>query len=164
MAGISGLLTDAVVAKLQSSTDGVNVRIGAIEQADATLTAIGIRAVTSANVPVDIAEKAGKGVYPSLAVYCTKVSNTMKEKFREFSGTAQMVVEVRHSQAQLQGIETNLQVYVDAVCALLDDTRGDWGGGTFYAGGYDVSYEPVVQGGRNYLQRAKVGFEVEVSR
>ena len=63
----------------------------------------------------------------------------------------------------LTSIDTDTQVYVDAVCALLDDARGDWGGGAFYAGGYDVSYEPVVRGGKNFLQRAKVGFEVEIS-
>jgi hypothetical protein len=31
-------------------------------------------------------------------------------------------------------------------------------------GGYDVAYEPVVRGGKNFLQRAKVIFELEVSR
>ena len=53
---------------------------------------------------------------------------------------------------------------MDAVCALLDDSRGDWGSGLFYAGGYDVSFEPVGRGGKNFLQRAKVGFDVEVSK
>jgi hypothetical protein len=27
-----------------------------------------------------------------------------------------------------------------------------------------VAYEPIVRGGKNFLQRAKVGFEVEISR
>ena len=53
---------------------------------------------------------------------------------------------------------------MDAVCALLDDSRGDWGSGAFYTGGYDVSYEPIARGGKNFLQRAKVGFDVEVSK
>jgi hypothetical protein len=53
---------------------------------------------------------------------------------------------------------------VDAVCALLDDSRGDWGDGAFYAGGYEVNYETVARGGKNFLQRAKVGFDVEVSK
>ena len=55
-------------------------------------------------------------------------------------------------------------MYVDAVCALLDDSRGDWGDGAFYAGGYEVAFEAVARGGKNFLQRAKVKFEVEVSR
>jgi hypothetical protein len=74
-----------------------------------------------------------------------------------------MAIEVRHSQDKLDMIEQNTQTYVDAVCALLDDSRGDWGDGSFYAGGYQVNYEPVVKGGKNFLQRAKVNFALEVS-
>jgi hypothetical protein len=164
MAGITGLLTASLVSKLKSTSDGVNVRVGAIEHADATSLAVGIRTVAALNASVDISEKSGNAHYPALMVYCDKLSNEMKEKFRQFSGKAHMVVEVRHSQDRLEAIEANLQVYVDAVCAMLDDSRGDWGFGTIYTGGYDVSYEAVARGGKNFLQRAKVGFDVEVSR
>ena len=164
MAGIAGALTNGIVARLVSPVDGVNVRIGAIEEADPSLTAPGIRTVAALNVSVEINEKAGHAQYPALLVYCDKLSNTLKEKFREFSGKAHMVVEVRQSQDQLNAIETNLQTYVDAVCALLDDARGDWGSGAFYAGGYDVTYDAVIRGGKNFLQRAKVGFDVEISK
>ena len=51
----------------------------------------------------------------------------------------------------------------DAVCALLGEARGDWGDGASYAGGYRVDYEPVTMGGKNFLQRAKVSFVVELS-
>ena len=164
MAGLIGALTTAVVVRLSSSTDGVNVRAGAITQADAGLQGIGIRTIRAQNASADISEKAGQAHYPALLVYCDKMSNTLKEKFRRFSGKAHMVVEVRHSQDGLETIEANLQSYVDAVCALLDDSRGDWGDGAFYTGGYDVAYEPVARGGKNFLQRAKVGFDVEVSK
>jgi hypothetical protein len=33
----------------------------------------------------------------------------------------------------------------------------------FYAGGYDVEFGPVKRGGKNFLQSAKVSFEVDVS-
>jgi hypothetical protein len=164
MAGISGYLTATVVSMLSSATDGVNVRVGAMESADPSLNVPGIRAILALNASVDISEKAGHAHYPALLVYCDKLSNTLKEKFRQFSGKARMVVEVRHSQDHLQGIEANVEVYADAVCALLDDSRGDWGSGATYGGGYDVSYESVVRGGKNVLQRAKVGFDVEVSK
>jgi hypothetical protein len=164
MAGLIGALTTAVVARLSSATDGVTVRVGAITQADAGLQGAGIRTIRAQNASADISEKAGHAHYPALLVYCDKMSNTLKEKFRQFSGKAHMVVEIRHSQDGLETIETNLQTYVDAVCALLDDSRGDWGEGTFYTGGYDVAYEPVARGGKNFLQRAKVGFDVEVSK
>jgi hypothetical protein len=135
-----------------------------MDEADPTLTTIGIREVIASNTPVEISEMAGQAQYPALAVYCDRMANTLKEKFRQFSGTAHVVIEVRHSQALLAGIEDNLQVYVDVVCALLDDSRGDWGSGLFYSGGYEIGYEAVARGGKNYLQRAKVGLDVEVSR
>jgi len=164
MAGITGTLTRGVVARLTATVDGVNARVGAIEASDPSVQTLGIRTVLAQNVSVDIGEKAGHTHYPALLVYCDKMQNTLKEKFRQFSGKARVVVEVRHSQDMLDGIEQHVQVYVDAVCALLDDSRGDWGGGAFYPGGYEVNYEPVARGGKNFLQRAKVGFDVEVSK
>jgi hypothetical protein len=164
MAGLSGMLTSMVVSKLTSAVDGVNARVAAIETADPSVQTIGIQTVITQNASADISEKTGHAHYPALLVYCDKVSNTLKEKFRQFSGKAHMVVEVRHSQDQLTAIEANLSTYVDSVCALLDDSRGDWGGGAIYGGGYEVSYEAVGRGGKNFLQRAKVGFDVEVSK
>ncbi len=163
MAGLSGTLTSIVVSMLTSTTTGVNARVGALENSDLSLDASGIRTITALNASVEISEKTGYVQYPALLVYCDKLSNTLKEKFRQFSGKAHVVVEVRHSQDILAGLESSAQVYVDAVCELLDASRGDWGSGLFYAGGYDVSFEPVARGGRNFLQRAKVGFDVEVS-
>ncbi|HKD08814.1 MAG TPA: hypothetical protein VKB79_23125 [Bryobacteraceae bacterium] len=163
MAGITGTLTDAVVGRLRSSQDGVNARIAAIEFGDAISTG-GIRFIGALNASVEIAEKNGHAHYPALLVYCDKMSNSLKEKYRQFSGKAHLVVEVRYSQDRLEALEANTQVCADAVCALLDDSRGDWGNGAFYSGGYDVTYEPVARGGKNFIQRAKVGFEIQVSK
>ena len=164
MAGTTGTLTATVVSMLGSTANGANVRVFAIKQADPTLIAPGIRSIAALNASVEISEKTGHALYPALLVYCDKLSNSLTEKFRQFSGKAHLVVEVRYSQDRLDGLETNTQVYADAVCAMLDDSRGDWGSGTFYTGGYDVSYEPVASGGKNFLQRARVGFDVEVSK
>src|SRR5690242_10707321 len=106
MAGLTGALTSTVVSRLTSTTDGVNVRVGAITQADPALQGAGqtagIRTVLAQNASADISEKAGHAHYPALLVYCDKMSNTLKEKFRRFSGKAHMVVEVRHSQDRLE--------------------------------------------------------------
>lgn len=157
-------MTATVLSMLTSTTAGVNVRVDAIEQADATIQAPGIRTIVALNASVEISEKTERVQYPALLVYCDKLSNTLKEKFREFSGKAHAVVEIRCSQDTLDGIEASAQLYADAVCALLNDSRGDWGAGLYYSGGYEVSYEPVSRGGSNFLQRAKVGFDVEVSK
>jgi len=164
MAGITGAVANVLVAKLTAEGNGINARVIAIQDADATLQAAGIRSIVTQNVSPDLSDKSGHIVYPALLVYCNKLSNQLKEKYRQFSGTGSFVIEVRQSQDQIDSIEATLQVYVDAVCALLDDSRGDWGGGNFYSGGYDVSYEAVTRGGKNFLQRAKVGFDVEISK
>lgn len=164
MAGISGTVTGIVLSKMMASHDGVNARISAIESADPHLAAPGIRTASALHAGVDIAEKSGQGHYPALLVYCDKLSNLLKEKFRRFSGKARMTVEVRNSADRLDLLDPGTQLYVDAVCALLDDSRGDWGSGLFYAGGYEVAYEPIARGGRNFLQRARIVFDVEISR
>src|SRR5271154_310134 len=135
MAGLSGTLTSIVVSMLTSTTTGVNARVGAIENADLSLEAPGIRTITALNASVEISEKTGYVQYPALLIYCDKLSNTLKEKFRQFSGKAHVVVEARYSQDDLDSLESTIEVYVDAVCALLDDSRGDWGSGLFYGGG-----------------------------
>jgi hypothetical protein len=45
----------------------------------------------------------------------------------------------------------------------LDSNRGDWGGGMYYAGGYQVAFGAVKSGGKNLVQTAKVTFEIGVS-
>jgi hypothetical protein len=116
------------------------------------------------NVSPEIAEKSTGAVYPSFHVYCDKVNNALREKFRTFSGTARLVVEVRASQDRLENLEQRLGFYVDGITGVLDANRGDWGLGMFYTGGYDIAIAPVRHGGRNFLQIAKVSFDVQVSR
>ena len=120
--------------------------------------------VVARNVSPEITEKSTGAAYPMFHVYCEKVNNALREKFRTFSGTARMTVEVRASQDRLELLEQRLGVYVDAATAVLDANRGDWGLGMFYTGGYDIAIAPVRHGGRNFLQIAKVSFDVQVSR
>ncbi len=163
MAGITGTLTAQVMALLMDQTTGVNARIATIEANDLTLTGAGVQSILAQNVSVEMAESAGQAKYPALLVYCDKVQNLQKEKFRQFSGRVHLVIEARQTQQTLNAIEQNTEMYADAVCALLDDSSGDWGDGALYSGAYQVTYEPVVKGGKNFVQRAKVNFALEVS-
>lgn len=115
------------------------------------------------NVAAEIVEKSTAAKYPAVHIYCEKVNNTLREKFRIFSGTARMVAEVRVSHDRLDGIEKKSQVMADAVTGVLDGSRGDWGQGMFYTGGYEVQYGPVKHGGRNFLQITRVTFDVDIS-
>jgi hypothetical protein len=90
--------------------------------------------------------------------------NNLREKFRSFSGTVEIAIEVRHSQDRLEGMEEAIEAQTDAVTTALAASRGDWGDGMYYAGGYEVSFGRVARGGKNYTQVAKVTFEIGVSR
>jgi hypothetical protein len=115
-------------------------------------------------VAAQIAEHALGVKYPAVNVNCDKIVNDLRQKFQTFSGHVQMAIEVRHSQDRLEGMEDNLELYVDAAMQMLDGSRGDWGDGMFYGGGYAVAFGAVKQGGKNFMQVAKVTFEIGVNR
>ena len=116
-----------------------------------------------ANISSELAEKGSVARYPLVTLYCSKVTNQLKEKFRVFSGTAQMVAEARVSHIGIEGLEQASHLLADAVTEVLDASRGDWGGGMYYTGGYEIAYGPVKAGGKNLIQITKISFNVEVS-
>jgi hypothetical protein len=127
------------------------------------LATIPAASIVNQHVPFALAEKAQAVKYPAMYVYTDRVRNLLTEKFRVFSGKVRTVTEVRVSQDRIEGMEEQLRLYVDSVTQVLDANRGSWGEGAFYTGGYEVTFDPVQHGGRNYLQIAKVSFEVEFS-
>ncbi|MCC6364695.1 MAG: hypothetical protein IT165_14335 [Bryobacterales bacterium] len=118
--------------------------------------------VLTGNVPLDLAERAPIS-YPSIQVYCDKVSNSQREKFRTFSGYAHLVVEIRSSAEQISATEQLLQSYADSVLRVLNENKGDWGGGRFYGGGYEVTFTPMKRGGLNYLQVARIAMSLDIT-
>jgi hypothetical protein len=120
--------------------------------------------IAAQNVAADLVDKTAGAQYPVVSAYCEKISNDLKEKFRSFSGSVHLAVEVRHSQDRLDGLEDSLEQYTDAVTQALTASRGDWGDGMFFGGAYQVSFGAVKKGGRNFSQAAKITFEVGVNR
>ncbi len=164
MAQVGGVGAKKLAAKLANSDSGLPASVAAVASASrASLTTIGAAQIVSQNVAADLIERSNIVRYPSVHVYCEKLANTLREKFRTYSGKAQLAVEVRSSQDGLEGLERQVQLYVDAVTQVLDENRGDWGDGFFYGGGYEVAFQPVKRGGKSYLQTAKITVEVDVS-
>ena len=127
------------------------------------LGAIRPQQVLPQSVAPELAEKRAGVQYPAFYVYCEKLTNELREKFRTFSGKARLAVDVRISHDRLQDLGQTLELHVEAVTDVLDSHRGDWGGGIFYAGKYEVAFAPIKHGGKNFVQTAKVSFDVEVS-
>jgi hypothetical protein len=119
--------------------------------------------IVAQNMAIDIFEKSSVVKYPVVQIYSDRVRNLLTEKFRTFSGKVRTVAEIRVSQDRIEGLEDQLRLYADAVTQVLDANRGSWGQGAFYTGGYEITFDPVKQGGRNFLQVAKVTFEVDMS-
>jgi len=157
-------VTTSRLSGLLTAGNGLPSSVASLSaSANIVLSPISISQIVPQNVSPEIAERALVTKYPTAHVYCEKVVNLLREKFRAFSGEAHMVVEVRVSQDRLQDLETQTQLYVEAVTNVLDANRGDWGGGVFHGGGYEVSYGAVKKGGRNLLQSARISFVLEVS-
>jgi hypothetical protein len=132
-------------------------------QTNEELPAFSERQVFPQNLAPEMAERVNVTKYPQVHVYCDRMSNDLREKFRRFSGRARLVVEVRVSQDRIDGLERQMQLYVEATTAVLELNRGDWGGGAFYPGRYEVTFGPVKHGGKNFLQVAKIALEIEIS-
>ena len=163
MAWVGSTVTGQVVSLL-SAPQGLNACITTLSQAANTpLTLIASNQLAAQWVSVEISERSSDVTYPSVSVYCEKISNQLKEKFRNFSGKAIIAIEVRVSQDNLAGIQDQVQLYLDAVTQVLDQNRGDWGEGMYYAGCYDAAITAVKHGGKNFIQTGKVTFEVGVS-
>jgi hypothetical protein len=163
-ATIGRIGTMKVIQRLQGPR-GLNSGLAALVDDGTTFTGPPeIAQVRAQNIGAELSERTGPVQYPSASVYCEKIANTLKEKFRTFSGSVQMAVELRHSQDKLEGLQDALEVYTDALTQVLHVGRGDCGDGMFYGGEYEVTYGPIKKGGKNYLQVAKVTFEIGVSR
>jgi len=164
VSGISGAVTSKVMQRITGPA-GVNAGLAALTAGEIESAGlIDVSQVRAQNAAADVAERSLGVKYPAMQVYCERISNQLREKFRSFSGAVQMAMEIRHSQDRLEGLQDRLALYVDAATQTLQQSRGDWGDGMFYGGTYDVAFGPVKQGGRNFIQVAKVTFEIGVSK
>lgn len=165
MAQTGSIVTQKMVGFLADAVTGVNAIVGQLaNDSSVPLAPLPPAHIVSQNIAFDLTEKAQVVKYPAIHVYTDRVRNQLTEKFRAFSGKARTVAEVRVSEDRIEGIEQQLRLYVDAVTDVLDSNRGSWGQGAFFTGGYEVAYEPVKHGGKNYIQIAKVSFEVDLSQ
>lgn len=120
--------------------------------------------VVIGNRSYELEERAVRVAYPRVYVYCVRVENILQEKFTRFSGRLHMVVEVRVSDDRVENIESALQSCVDSIADVLERNRGDIGSGFVLSGKYEVLFDPIHKGGRNYIQTAKLQFALDMSR
>ena len=163
MANVGTIATSRFLRLLETPA-GLSENLAAVTELQGiTLPPIGAKQILTQNVAQTLVERSLEVKYPTLLLYCEKISNDLREKFRTFSGRARLALEVRVSQDRIEGLEKLLEIYVDTATRVLDQNRGDWGDGMFYTGGYAAAFGPVKHGGKNLIQIAKISFEVDVS-
>src|SRR4029434_8183944 len=90
-----------------------NAGLAALTQAEREFAGlIELAQVRPQNVAAEMAERALGAKAAGVYVYCEKIVNGLREKFRTFSGTVQMAMEVRHSQDRLEGLQDRLDICV----------------------------------------------------
>ena len=163
MASVASVTTTALLDLLTAETSGVTARLWArLRESDKNIGELVTPRIIEGNVAAETFDKAQGGKYPQIVVFCERVKNAMAEKFNRFSGTADLVVEVRHSQDRIEELEQRTQLFTEAVLSVLEDSRGEWAQGVYYTGEYEVKFEQVKHGGRNLLQTARVKVPVTV--
>lgn len=164
MAQTASIVAIKVSELLRAPDAGLGAIIGKlVANSVVELPAIRPANIVQQNAPMALMEKALATKYPVVHIYSDRVQNLLTEKFRTFSGKIRTVAEVRASQDRIEGLEDQVRLHVDAVTQILDANRGSWGQGLFFAGPYEVKFEPIQHGGQNFIQAAKVIFEVDLS-
>jgi hypothetical protein len=164
MAQTASIATGKFVELLSAPDAGVASVVATLSaDSGSPLAPVPPERIVNQNVPIALAERSKAVKYPVLYVYSDRVRNVLTEKFRTFSGKVRTVAEVRVSQDRLEGIEDQLRLYVDAITQVLDSNRGTWGQGMYFTGGYEVNFDAVQHGGSNFVQAARVSFELDLS-
>jgi hypothetical protein len=149
------------LASILRGERGLNQAVAEL-QVDKALSPVDGSAIIELHAAADLTEKAASVKYPVLNVYCDRIQNTLNEKFRTFSGKADLNIEVRVSHDRLDELQVQLRNYAQAVTTVLERNRGAWSSAVWYAGTYEVTFSAVKRGGRNYLQTARVRLEVNI--
>src|SRR5579871_2852209 len=105
MAWVGSTVTSKVFGLL-TAPPGLNSTLATLAEAESlSLPPIAQAQFLAQNVSIELAERSKEIKYPAVHVYCEKIVNQLTEKFRNFSGKAVMVIEVRVSQDRLEGLE-----------------------------------------------------------
>ena len=140
---------------------GINDQLAAMSL-DLILPPMG--SILKLSAPIDAYEKTTSVRYPVLTICCQRLKNSLTEKFRMLSGTAVLAVEIRVSGTIAEELDTALNSYVEAACHVLDASRGSWSDIGTYAGTYDVKFQPMRPGGKQFIKSAQIEFDIQVGR
>lgn len=152
------------VSNLLSTGNALQQKLAALASAGPyEIPVISATQVVLSSASPDLADQNIQLSYPRVCLYCAGIQNTQVEKFRSFSGTVAVVAEVWASANLLTQVDQWIHFYVEALSEVLWANIGDWGDGFFFAGKYDVQFQPPKVGGLGFVESAKVTSSLNVS-
>jgi hypothetical protein len=139
------------------ASDGLNSEVNAIAGRDSMeLAGFSESSVLIQHVDADVADENEPVLYPSVYLYSERMDNRLIEKFRRFSGSLIVTASVRVSGERFPPLEARLARYIEALTAVLASNQGSWTDNVAFNGAYEVRFEKVRPGGKNFVQSATI--------
>lgn len=162
MARTAAAAIDQFLLLLRDATTGFPAQLQSIASRDGVfLRPISLRSTFQVNAPADLMDQNRDAEYPQLFVFAEQVENQRREKFSVFSGTVRLAAEVRITSDAPERLEADLHRYTEALINVLDAAEGEWAPGIIFSGRYIATYGAVRVGAENFLQSARVTFDVD---
>jgi hypothetical protein len=142
--------------------DGLNYEAGLIAARDGVdLAGFSDGSLLIQNATSDLADENVPVLYPAVYLYCERMDNRLIEKFRKFSGSVVIAAELRVSGERFADFEGKLGRYVEAVGVVLGKNQGSWTDNVAFDGAYEVRFDRIRLGGKNFVQSARVAIELQ---
>lgn len=141
--------------------DGLNARVYAIAVRDMIrFPEIKDRNVVVRHASPELLDAGTTAIYPSVCLYCERIENRLERKFTEFAGRVFLVAEARVSGEDVEGLDGDAARLAEGVAETLAAHHGKWTEQLAFDGKYEVRFEPVREGGANFVQVARVEIEL----
>jgi hypothetical protein len=159
------LLTAQKTATILNSGGALQQQLAALATlCNASIPTIPAEQIVLSSAAPELGDRNIQLTYPRICLYSAGMKNTQAEKFRSLSGSVLVVAEVWASANLVNEVDQWIHFYVEAMTSVLRNNAGDWGGGIFFPGMYDVQFQAPKAGGLGYVQSAKVTLNFSVSQ
>ena len=153
------------VAALFTNNSAIESEVNSIATGSSyTVPVIPASQVYLTSTPINMADVQQQLAYPRISVFCSRLVNQHREKFRSLSGTLGITVEIAATADLIDLVENWMHYYVEGVSNILRRGAGDMGDGMFFPGTYQVDVQLAQIGGSGFMQLAQVTCELSVSR
>ena len=141
--------------------DGLNAQVHAIAVRDMVqFPEITERDVALRHAAVDLLDESGDSHYPVVYLFCERVENRIERKFAKFAGRIVVVADIRVSEDTVERLGQNAARLAEAFSVVLANHRGYWTDEVAFDGRYEIKFNPITEGGVNFVQTARIEIEL----